>query len=95
MEQQKQVFDIHIASEQDYGFAEEICLEMEESAKARGTGIAKRSPDYVRQKWSAGKLVSALTHGGQWAGFCYIATLWHGEYGANSGRAVHSTLRNR
>ena len=49
MEQQKQVFDIHIASEQDYGFAEEICLEMEESAKARGTGIAKRSPDYIRQ----------------------------------------------
>ena len=93
MEQQKQVFDIHIASEQDYGFAEEICLEMEESAKARGTGIAKRSPDYIRQKMSEGKAVIALSQAGEWAGFCYIETWGHGEYVANSGLIVKPTLR--
>jgi len=93
MEQQKQVFDIHIASEQDFGFAEEICLEMEESAKARGTGIAKRSPEYIRQKMSEGKAVIALTQSGEWAGFCYIETWGHGEYVANSGLIVKPTLR--
>ena len=30
--------------------AEEICHEMAESAKARGTGIAKRSPEYLEKQ---------------------------------------------
>ena len=93
MEQQNQQFDIHIASEKDFRFAEAICQEMEESAKARGTGIAKRSPDYIRQKMEEGKAVIALTLTGEWAGFCYIETWSHGEYVANSGLIVKPTLR--
>ena len=93
MEQQKQKFDLHIASEKDSQFAEAICLEMEESAKARGTGIAKRSPDYIRKKMAEGKAVIALTESGEWAGFCYIETWSHGEYVANSGLIVKPTLR--
>lgn len=93
MEQQKQQFDIHIASEKDFQFAEAICQEMEESAKARGTGIAKRSPDYIRSKMEEGKAVIALTMSGEWAGFCYIETWSHGEYVANSGLIVKPTLR--
>lgn len=93
MEQQKQKFDLHIASEKDFQFAEAICLEMEESAKARGTGIAKRSPDYIRKKMAEGKAVIALSESGEWAGFCYIETWSHGEYVANSGLIVKPTLR--
>lgn len=90
---EKQQFKILIADESHFGFAEEICQEMEESAKARGTGIAKRSPDYVRQKMSEGKAVIALSEAGAWAGFCYIETWSHGEYVANSGLIVKPTLR--
>lgn len=93
MEQHKQEFRIYVANEADYRFAEEICLEMEESAKARGTGIAKRSPDYIRMKMSEGKAVIAVTKQGEWAGFCYIETWSHGEYVANSGLIVRPTIR--
>ena len=93
MEQKKQEFNIYVANEADYRFAEEICLEMEESAKARGTGIAKRSPDYIRMKMSEGKAVIAVTKQGEWAGFCYIETWSHGEYVANSGLIVRPTIR--
>ncbi len=93
MEEKKQEFNIYVANEADFRFAEEICLEMEESAKARGTGIAKRSPEYVRMKMSEGKAVIAVTKQGEWAGFCYIETWSHGEYVANSGLIVRPTIR--
>lgn len=92
-QQQKQEFDIVIADTSHFGFAEEICLEMEESAKARGTGIAKRSPEYIREKMREGKAVVAITKDGEWAGFCYIETWSHGEYVANSGLIVKPSLR--
>ncbi|MEY2587029.1 MAG: hypothetical protein RLY11_878 [Bacteroidota bacterium] len=92
MEEQKH-FNIYVASEADFKFADEICTEMEESAKARGTGIAKRSPDYVRKKMSEGKAVVATSEKGEWAGFCYIETWSHGAYVANSGLIVKPSLR--
>ena len=92
MEEQKH-YNIYVASEADFKFADEICKEMEESAKARGTGIAKRSPDYVRKKMSEGKAVVASTEKGEWAGFCYIETWSHGAYVANSGLIVKPSLR--
>ena len=61
---------------------------MEASAKARGTGIAKRSPEYIEQKIDEGKAVIAVTKDGAWIGFCYIETWSHGEYVANSGLIV-------
>lgn len=93
MDHKKQDFNIYIATESDYHYAEEICLEMEESAKARGTGIAKRNPDYIRTKMQEGKAVIATTKEGTWAGFCYIETWSHGEYVANSGLIVRPELR--
>lgn len=93
MDQKKQNFNIYIATESDYAYAEEICQEMEESAKARGTGIAKRSPDYIRTKMHEGKAVIATTKDGAWAGFCYIETWSHGEYVANSGLIVRPEFR--
>ncbi len=73
--------------------AEEICRHMEESAKARGTGIAKRSPDYIKQKMVDGKAVVATTANGQFVGFCYIETWGHGKFVANSGLIVHPDHR--
>src|SRR3984885_11793989 len=91
MEQQH--FKIIIADATHQGFAQIICDEMESSAKARGTGIAKRSPDYIQQKMREGKAVIAFTGDGIWAGFCYIETWSHGEYVANSGLIVAPPFR--
>ncbi len=66
---------------------------MEASAKARGTGIAKRSATYIEQKMEEGKAVIALTNEGNWVGFCYIETWSHGEYVANSGLIVTPAYR--
>jgi len=81
------------ANERHVHYAEQICSEMEASAKARGTGIAKRSPDYVAGKMLEGKAVIALSEDGRWAGFCYIETWGHGQYVANSGLIVSPEFR--
>jgi hypothetical protein len=83
---------IRVATPDDRIYAKEITDEMEASAKARGTGIAKRSPDYVSNKMEEGKAVIALTGDGTWVGFCYIET-WEGEYVANSGLIVAPAFR--
>jgi hypothetical protein len=91
--EQEQKFKILIANPSYQDFAQIICDEMESSAKARGTGIAKRSPDYIREKMREGKSVIAFTEEGIWAGFCYIETWSHGEYVANSGLIVAPPFR--
>lgn len=83
------------ATEQDVKYAEQICDEMAESAKARGTGIAKRSPEYIAKKILEGKAVIAVHQDGTWAGFCYIETWSHGAFVANSGLIVNPLYRNR
>ena len=90
---QQQKFQLFIADESHFHFAETICEEMAESAKARGTGIAKRTPEYIQEKMKEGKAVIALSEQGEWAGFCYIETWSHGEYVANSGLIVSSKFR--
>ena len=84
---------IRVATAQDAPFANLITDEMEASAKARGTGIAKRSPEYIKEKMREGKAVIAFTEDGFWAGFCYIETWSHGEYVANSGLIVAPQFR--
>lgn len=86
-------FIIRPATEKDITFAETITTEMEESAKARGTGIAKRSPEYIKTKMQEGKAVIALTKEGTWAGFCYIEAWGHGKFVANSGLIVAPQFR--
>ena len=84
---------IRVATEADKVYAKTITDEMASSAAARGTGIAKRSPDYVAQKIDEGKAVIALTDKGDWIGFCYIETWSHGDYVANSGLIVAPAYR--
>ncbi len=86
-------FDIQVATAQHVDFAPQICDEMAESAKARGTGIAQRSPEYVANKMLEGKAVIALHKDGTWAGFCYIETWSHNKYVANSGLIVSPEFR--
>jgi hypothetical protein len=88
-----QSFVITVAGTEHEQYAEAICTEIEVSAKARGTGIAKRSPDYIREKMREGKAVVALSAAGEWAGFCYIESWSHGKYVANSGLIVASAFR--
>ena len=59
---------IRAATPGDIVYAKTITDEMESSAKARGTGIAKRSPEYIAQKIEEGKAVIALTNEGTWVG---------------------------
>ncbi len=81
------------ATPDDKKYAETITLEMAESAKARGTGIAKRSPDYIQMKMDEGKAVIALTADGSWVGFCYIEAWEDEKYVANSGLIVSPAFR--
>ena len=84
--------NIFVATPEHEHYAQAICDLIEESAKARGTGIAKRKPDYVREKITKGNAVIALVKN-QLAGFCYIETWSHGRYVANSGLIVSPNFR--
>lgn len=87
------LFFVIPANESHVGYAEQICEEMAQSALARGTGIARRKPEYVANKMIEGKAVIALHADGTWAGFCYIETWSHGDYVANSGLIVNPIFR--
>ncbi len=84
---------VRVAHSGDASFANAITDEMASSAKARGTGIAKRSPDYVAKKINEGKSVIAYTEEGTWVGFCYIEAWQHGQFVANSGLIVAPAFR--
>lgn len=84
---------IRVAKQEDKIYSKTITDEMEASAAARGTGIAKRSPEYIELKIDEGKAVIAVTKEGTWVGFCYIETWSHGEYVANSGLIVAPEFR--
>lgn len=84
---------VRLATLADIHYSLTITYEMEESAKARGTGIAKRSPAYIEMKMREGKSVIAVTEDGTWVGFCYIEAWEHGKYVANSGLIVSPAFR--
>jgi len=84
---------IRVATHLDTHYAKRITDEMESSAKARGTGIAKRTPEYIAAKILEDKAVIAVTTTGQWVGFCYIEAWQHGEFVANSGLIVAPEFR--
>lgn len=86
---------LEVSSEKHLVYVEEIRNEMEDSAKKRGTGIAKRSSEYLGKKISEGNSIIAIDENGTWAGFCYIETWTNGEYVANSGLIVSPQFRNR
>ena len=86
--------EIVIANESHFKYAEIICDTIAESAKVRGTGIAKRTPEYIHKKLENGTAVIALEDG-KFAGFCYIEVWGHDKFVANSGLIVHPDFRNQ
>lgn len=87
------MIDVRVANSEDAKYSKQIADEMEASAKARGTGIAKRDPNYIAKKMEEGKAVIALTPEGSWVGFCYIEVWGHNEFVANSGLIVSPEFR--
>ena len=74
-------------------YADEICEEILISARERGTGIARRTPEYISEKILAGKAIIAIAEDGRFAGFSYIETWGGKEYVANSGLIVAHGFR--
>ena len=87
-------FSITMADESHFKYVEEILYTIEQSAKIRGTGIAKRSPEYITKKMQEGKAIIAL-FGEQFAGFNYIET-WEGKsFVSTSGLIVVDEFREQ
>lgn len=82
------------ANKQHQAYAEQVCELIETAAHARGTGIAKRKPSYIREKMQRGYAVIALD-GERLAGFCYIETWSDRNYVVNSGLVVHPDYRRK
>lgn len=85
---------IVIANQSHASYAEVICDTIEESARVRGTGIARRTPEYILTKMQNGNAIIALD-GDKFAGFCYIEVWSHEKFVANSGLIVHPDYRNQ
>ncbi len=84
------------ATKAELNYVNLILSTIEEAAKKRGTGIAKRSPQYISEKIEQGKAIIAIEEeSGTFAGFCYIES-WEGKkFVANSGLIVASEFRGR
>ena len=87
-------FKIEVAGEQHLRYVDEILQTIESAAKVRGTGIAKRKPEYVAQKMMEAKAVIALC-GERFAGFSYIETWGDKHYVTTSGLIVHPDFRGK
>lgn len=85
---------ITYANKSHIKYAQDICTLIETAAKQRGTGIAKREPEYIQTKMLNGNAVIALDDG-KLAGFCYIEIWEEKKYVANSGLIVHWDYRGQ
>ena len=87
-------FDVMVADESHEKYVDTILETIEAAAKVRGTGIAKRSHDYVAQKMREGKVIIALADE-EFAGFSYIESWGNKQYVATSGLIVADKFRNQ
>lgn len=88
------IFIVQVATSDHLRFVDEICKLIEVSAKQRGTGIAKRSLEYINQKILENKAIIALSGRQELVGFCYIETWSDKKYVANSGLVVKPEFRS-
>ena len=84
---------VMFAEPQHAKYAETIVQMIYESALQRGTGIARRTPEYIASKITGGKSVVAL-HGDRLVGFSYIECWSHGDFVATSGLIVDPVYRH-
>ena len=83
---------IVVANASHEKYVDEILETITAAAKVRGTGIAKRTHEYVAQKMKEGKAIIALADD-EFAGFCYIESWGNKQYVANSGLIVKDKFR--
>ena len=88
------LFTVEVASEKHIPYIPEILKTIEDATKVRGTGIAKRKPEYVESKMREGKAIIAMC-GDDFAGFCYIESWDHEHFVANSGLIVKEKYRGQ
>jgi len=86
---------IKIANAEYLKYVPEIEEEIVQASKVKGTGIAKRSREYLNNKILEGKAVIAVTQEGEFAGFCYIESWGHMKFVANSGLIVREKFRGQ
>ena len=85
---------ITVASLKHIKYCNIISETISSSAKVRGTGIALRSPEYIKQKIENNNAVIAIEDS-EFAGFCYIEIWGHGKYVAHSGLIVSPKFRGK
>lgn len=73
-------------------YVDTILQTIADAAKVRGTGIAKRSHEYLATKMREAKAVIALCDD-HFAGFSYIETWGNKQYVTTSGLIVHPDFR--
>ncbi|MGN0225929.1 MAG: GNAT family N-acetyltransferase [Prevotella sp.] len=89
---EKEEIRILVADESHEKYVDKILVTIAEAAKVRGTGIAKRTHEYLATKMKEAKAVIAL-HGEKFAGFSYIETWGNKHYVTTSGLIVHPDYR--
>lgn len=83
---------VGVATPNDIIYVSQILQTIEDSAKVRGTGIAKRKPEYIVEKILQGKAVIAVDED-KFVGFCYIESWGNKKFVANSGLIVRPEYR--
>lgn len=76
-----------VAGKEHLKYVDEINDAIDVASKQRGTGIARRTYEYLASKIEEGKAIIAL-HNDAFAGFCYIETWGNKGFVANSGLIV-------
>jgi hypothetical protein len=83
---------IVVANEQHVKYVDDINDAIDIASKQRGTGIARRTFEYLSGKITEGKAIIALD-GDKFAGFCYIEAWQEKGFVANSGLIVVDEYR--
>ena len=84
--------EVVVASEKHLSYVTAINDAIDQAAKARGTGIARRTDEYIADKIRNGKAIIALNRE-EFVGFCYIESWGHQKFVANSGLIVVPAYR--
>ncbi|HZL10591.1 MAG TPA: GNAT family N-acetyltransferase [Prolixibacteraceae bacterium] len=82
-----------VATEEHLKYVDQVNDAIESASKERGTGIARRTHEYIAKKMSEGKAIIALENGETFAGFCYVETWGEKRFVANSGLIVAKDFR--
>jgi GNAT superfamily N-acetyltransferase len=89
-----EAIEVLVAAPEHEVYVDTILDTIAEAAKVRGTGIARRTHDYLAKKMQEAKAVIALRKSdGRFAGFSYIESWGNKQYVTTSGLIVHPDFR--